>query len=125
MRNKTILFVDDSASIRALVKMILEEAGEAGYNVLISEDGQDAMKFSDGQPIDLVITDLHMPRMNGIELIKKVRKIKDYRFVPILFLTTETKPELKQEAKAAGATGWITKPFDKNKFLQVIKKVIR
>ena len=122
MRNKTILFVDDSASIRALVKMILEEAG---YNVLMSEDGQDAMKFSDGQPIDLVITDLHMPRMNGIELIKKVRKIKDYRFVPILFLTTETKPELKQEAKAAGATGWITKPFDKNKFLLVIKKVIR
>ncbi|GMT46020.1 MAG: response regulator [bacterium] len=122
MRNKTILFVDDSASIRALVKMILEEDG---YNVLMSEDGQDAMKFFDGRIIDLVITDLHMPRLNGIELIKEVRKIEDYRFVPILFLTTETKPELKQEAKAAGATGWITKPFDKNKFLQVIKKVMR
>ncbi len=122
MRNKTILFVDDSASIRALVKMILEEAG---YNVLMSEDGQDAMKFFDSRIIDLVITDLHMPRMNGIELIKEVRKIKNYRFVPILFLTTETKSELKQEAKAAGATGWITKPFDKNKFLLVIKKVIR
>ena len=122
MRNKTILFVDDSASIRALVKMILEEDD---YTVLMSEDGQDAMKFFDGQTIDLVITDLHMPRMNGIELIKEVRKIKGYRFMPILFLTTETKPELKQEAKAAGATGWITKPFDKNKFLQVIKKVIR
>jgi two-component system chemotaxis response regulator CheY len=122
MRNKTILFVDDSASIRALVKMILEEDG---YNVLMSEDGQDAMKFFDGQTVDLVITDLHMPRMNGIELIKEIRKIKSYRFVPILFLTTETKSELKQEAKAAGATGWITKPFDKNKLLQVIKKVIR
>lgn len=122
MRNKTILFVDDSASIRTLIKMILEEDG---YNVLMSEDGQDAMKFFDGRIIDLVITDLHMPRLNGIELIKEVRKIKDYRFVPILFLTTETKPELKQEAKAAGATGWITKPFDKNKFLQVIKKVMR
>ncbi len=122
MRNKTILFVDDSASIRALVKMILEEAG---YNVLMSEDGQDAMKFFDSRTIDLVITDLHMPRMNGIELIKEVRKIKNYRFVPILFLTTETKSELKQEAKAAGATGWITKPFDKNKFLLIIKKVIR
>ncbi len=122
MQNKTILFVDDSASIRALVKMILEEDG---YNVLMSEDGQDAMKFFDGQTVDLVITDLHMPRMNGIELIKEIRKIKEYRFVPILFLTTETKSELKQKAKAAGATGWITKPFDKNKFLQVIKKVIR
>ena len=122
MQDKTILFVDDSASIRALVKMILEEDD---YTVLMSEDGQDAMKFFDGQTIDLVITDLHMPRMNGIELIKEVRKIKGYRFMPILFLTTETKPELKQEAKAAGATGWITKPFDKNKFLQVIKKVIR
>lgn len=122
MRNKTILFVDDSISIRTLVKMILEEAG---YNVLMSEDGQDAMSFFDGQTIDLVITDLHMPRMNGIELIKEVRKIKAYHFVPILFLTTETKPELKLEAKAAGATGWITKPFDKDKFLQVIKKVIR
>jgi len=122
MRNKTILFVDDSASIRTLVKMILEDNG---YNVLMSEDGRDAMKFFDGQTIDLVITDLHMPRLNGIELIKEVRRIKDYRFVPILFLTTETKPELKQEAKAAGATGWITKPFDKNKLLQVIKKIIR
>ena len=122
MQDKTILFVDDSASIRALVKMILEEDG---YNVLMSEDGQDAMRFFDGRTIDLVITDLHMPRMNGIELIKEVRKINGYRFVPILFLTTETNSELKHEAKAAGATGWITKPFDKNKFLQVIKKVIR
>ncbi len=122
MQDKTILFVDDSASIRALVKMILEEDG---YNVLMSEDGQDAMRFFDGRTIDLVITDLHMPRMNGIELIKGVRKINGYRFVPILFLTTETNSELKHEAKAAGATGWITKPFDKNKFLQVIKKVIR
>lgn len=122
MQKKTILFVDDSVSIRTLVKMILEENG---YNVLMSEDGLDAMKFFDGQTIDLVITDLHMPRMNGIELIKEVRKIKGYRFMPILFLTTETNSELKHEAKAAGATGWITKPFDKNKFLQVIKKVIR
>ena len=122
MRNKTILFVDDSVSIRMLVKMILEDAG---YNVMIGEDGLDALSYLDGQTIDLVVTDLHMPRMNGMELIKEIRKQQNYRFVPILFLTTETKPELKKEAKAAGATGWITKPFDKEKFLQVIKKILR
>jgi len=122
MRNKTILFVDDSLSIRTLVKMILEEAG---YRVILGEDGQDALPFFDGRTIDLVITDLHMPRMNGLELIKEIRKLQNYSFVPILFLTTETKSELKQEAKSAGATGWITKPFDRGKFLQIIKKVIR
>jgi len=122
MRNKTILFVDDSVSIRMLVKMILEEAG---YQIIMSEDGKDALSLLDGRTIDLVITDLHMPRMNGLELIKEIRKHQNYRFVPILFLTTETKPELKQEAKVAGATGWITKPFDRDKFLHIIKKVIR
>ncbi len=122
MRNKTILFVDDSLSIRMLVKMILKEAG---YQVIIGEDGQDALSRFDGRIIDLVITDLHMPRMNGLELIGEIRKRQNYRFVPILFLTTETKPELKQKAKAAGATGWITKPFDRGKFLQIIKKVMR
>ncbi len=122
MRNKTILFVDDSLSIRMLVKMILEEAG---YKVLIGEDGQEALSFFNGRTIDLVITDLHMPRINGLELIEEIRKYQSYRFVPILFLTTETKPELKQKAKAAGATGWITKPFDRDKFLQIIKKVMR
>ncbi len=122
MRNKTILFVDDSLSIRMLVKMILKEAG---YQVIIGEDGQDALSRFDGRIIDLVITDLHMPRMNGLELIGEIRKRQNYRFVPILFLTTETKPELKQKAKAAGATGWITKPFDKDRFLQIIKKVMR
>jgi two-component system chemotaxis response regulator CheY len=122
MQKKKILFVDDSGSIRALVKMILEEAG---YEVISGEDGTDALPHLNGQHIDLVITDLHMPRMNGLELIKEIRNRQAYRFVPILFLTTETKPELKQEAKAAGATGWITKPFDKQKFLHIIKKVIR
>jgi len=122
MRNRTILFVDDSVSIRMLVKMILEDAG---YKVLIGEDGQEALSFFNGRTIDLVITDLHMPRMNGLELIEEIRKYQSYRFVPILFLTTETKPELKQKAKAAGATGWITKPFDRDKFLQIIKKVMR
>jgi len=122
MQKKKILFVDDSGSIRALVKMILEEAG---YEVITGEDGTDALQFLNGQRIDLVITDLHMPRMNGLELIREIRMLQDYRFIPILFLTTETKSDLKREAKAAGATGWITKPFDKDKFLHIIKKVVR
>ncbi len=102
--------------------MILEEAG---YDVVTGSDGEDALQYLNGQHLDLVITDLHMPRMNGLELIEEIRKQKAYRFVPILFLTTETHPELKRKAKAAGATGWITKPFDKEKLLQIIKKVIR
>ncbi len=122
MQNKTILFVDDSPSIRTLVRMILEEAG---YHVLISEDGQDALQHFNGKTINLLITDLHMPRMNGIELIKAIRKLSKYRYIPILFLTTETKSEMKNEAKAAGATGWITKPFDKENFIKTINKVIR
>ncbi len=122
MQNKTILFVDDSPSIRTLVRMILEEAG---YHVLISEDGQDALQHFNGKTINLLITDLHMPRMNGIELIKAIRKLSKYRYIPILFLTTETKSEMKKEAKAAGATGWITKPFDKENFIKTINKVIR
>ncbi len=122
MPKKKVLFVDDSGSIRTLVKMILEEAG---YDVVTGTDGLDALQHLDGQLFDLIITDLHMPRMNGMELIREIRKQKGYRFAPILFLTTETNPELKHEAKVAGATGWITKPFDKEKFLQIIKKVIR
>ncbi len=122
MLKKKILFVDDSGSIRTLVRMILENAG---YEVIAGEDGTDALPHLNGQHIDLVITDLHMPKMNGLELIKEIRKRQEYKYVPILFLTTETKPELKQEAKAAGATGWITKPFDKEKLLKIIKKVIR
>ncbi len=122
MQKKNILFVDDSASIRKLVEMILEQAG---YRVTVAQDGQDALQFLDGRHLDLIITDLHMPRMNGLELIAAIRKMAPYRFVPILFLTTETKSELKRQAKSAGATGWITKPFDKEKLLHIIKKVIR
>jgi len=122
MQTKKILFVDDSASIRALVKMILENAG---YDVTLGTDGQDALEQLNGTPYDLIITDLHMPRMNGLELIREIRKKNEYRFIPILFLTTETKAEIKREAKMAGATGWITKPFDDEKLLQIIKKVIR
>ncbi len=121
--SKTILIVDDSVSIRELVKIILEEEG---FNVLVGKDGKDALKYFDGNhSINLLLTDLHMPNMNGLELIIEVRKKPDYKYIPILFLTTETKTETKKEAKKAGATGWITKPFDKEKLISVIKKVMR
>lgn len=119
---KKILIVDDSESIREVVSFTLENAG---HDVLKAVDGNDALKFLDGTPIDLVITDLHMPGMDGIGLIKKIRQNDNYQFVPILFLTTESQNEKKQEAKDAGATGWIVKPFVPDKLLAAISKVVR
>lgn len=120
--NKNILIVDDSESIREVVSFTLENEG---YNVKIGIDGQDALKFLDGSPIDLVITDLHMPNMDGIALIKEIRATEQYARVPILFLTTESQAAKKAEAREAGATGWIVKPFVPAKLLATLKKVIR
>ncbi|MDF1550074.1 MAG: response regulator [Bacteroidales bacterium] len=119
---KTILIVDDSESIREVVSFTLENAG---YEVIIAIDGQDAIKHFDGKVIDLLLTDLHMPNMNGIELIREVRKIDAYSRIPILFLTTESQRDKKIEAKDAGATGWIIKPFVPAKLLAAINKVMR
>lgn len=119
---KNILIVDDSESIREVVSFTLENEG---YNVKVGIDGKDALKFLDGSSIDLIITDLHMPNMNGIELIKEVRAMKQYKRIPILFLTTESQAAKKMEAKEAGATGWIIKPFVPGKLLAALKKVLR
>ena len=119
---KTILFVDDSASIRELVKLSLLQAG---YQVLLAGDGLEALKKLEDRKIHLVITDLHMPNMNGLDLIREIRKLDAYAYIPMLFLTTETNHELKVEAKQGGATGWITKPFDQEKLLRTVKKVLR
>ncbi len=120
---KTIVIVDDSESIREVVSFTLENAG---YNVLVGIDGKDALKFFDGSTeIDLLITDLYMPNMNGIELIRAVRDNPDYKRIPILFLTTESQRDKKMEAKDAGATGWIIKPFVPAKLLSALDKVIR
>jgi two-component system, chemotaxis family, chemotaxis protein CheY len=119
---KTILIVDDSESIREIVSFTLENEG---YKVLIGVDGKDALKFLNNGPIDLIITDLHMPVMNGIEFIKSVRASTNHKGVPILFLTTESQTDKKMEAKEAGATGWIIKPFVPAKLLEAINKVIR
>ncbi len=120
---KTILIVDDSESIREVVNFTLENAG---YNVLVGVDGKDALKYFDGKNvIDLLITDLYMPNMDGIGLIKAVRQDDNYKRIPILFLTTESQREKKMEAKNAGATGWIIKPFVPAKLLSALNKVLR
>lgn len=120
---KTILVVDDSESIREIVGFTLENEG---FNVLFGENGQDALKHLNKEPIiDLIVTDLHMPVMNGIEFIKLVRNNREYKSVPILFLTTESQTAKKMEAKEAGATGWIIKPFVPAKLIEAIKKVMR
>ena len=120
--DKTILLVDDSYSIRESVGFILSEYG---FEIIKATDGQNALSLLDGRKIDLILTDLHMPIMNGIELISNVRKTSDYKRIPILLLTTETLKEKKLEAKKAGATGWLNKPFEKQKLFKVINKVLR
>lgn len=120
--NKTILVVDDSYSIRESIGFFLSESG---FEIIKAIDGQDALSKLDGIKIDLIITDLHMPNMNGIDLIRNVRKTDGYMRVPILLLTTETLHEKKLEAKKAGATGWLNKPFEKQKLYNIINKVLR
>ena len=119
---KKILIVDDSESIREVVSFTLENEG---FEVLIANDGTDALKFLDGREIDMIITDLHMPEMDGITLIKHVREMEAYQRIPILFLTTESQTAKKMEAKEAGGTGWIIKPFVPAKLIAALQKVLR
>jgi two-component system chemotaxis response regulator CheY len=118
---KVIMTVDDSASVRQMVGFTLREAG---YQVVEAADGRDALAKLNGSAVDMVITDLNMPNMDGIDLIRGVRSGSSHKFVPIIMLTTESQPEKKQEGKAAGATGWIVKPFKPDQLLAVIKKVL-
>lgn len=120
---KHILVVDDSESIRELVRMTLTNEG---FTVETADDGQQACLYLDKDVhVDLIITDLHMPNMDGIELIKKIRESGKHSRVPILFLTTESQQDKKMEAKNSGATGWIIKPFVPDKLISALKKVLR
>lgn len=119
---KTVLIVDDSESIREVVVFTLETAG---YQVLAAHDGMDALRFLDGRGIDLILTDLHMPNMDGLGLIKEVRRLEHYKYTPILYLTTESQQSIKMEARDAGATGWIVKPFMPDKLLAAICKIVK
>jgi two-component system chemotaxis response regulator CheY len=115
-----ILAVDDSASMRQMVSFTLKEAG---YEVVEAEDGVDALEKAKGDSFDLVISDVNMPRMDGISLIKELRGLSQFKFTPILMLTTESGDDKKQEGKSAGATGWIVKPFNPDQLLNTIKRV--
>lgn len=118
---KSILTVDDSPSIRQMVRMVLSQAG---YSVIEASDGSDGLEKARSQSFQLVVTDLNMPRMDGLGLIRELRALPAYRGVPIVFLTTESDGELKAQAKAAGATGWMTKPFQKEQLVAIASKFL-
>jgi two-component system chemotaxis response regulator CheY len=118
----SILAVDDSASMRQMVSFTLKSAG---YTVVEAVDGQDAWEKAGGRDFDLVLTDQNMPRMDGISLTKKLRDNPKFKSTPILIHTTETSDHMKQAGPSAAATGWLVKPFDPAKLLEVIKKVVR
>ncbi len=118
---KTILAVDDSTSIRQMVAFTLKGAG---YDVVEAVDGQDGLDKAKAKSINLILTDQNMPKMDGLTLIKNLRGLPQYKSTPILMLTTEAGDDMKAKGKAAGATGWLVKPFDPQKLLDVVKKVI-
>ena len=120
--SKQILIADDSKSIREVLAFSLKNAG---YQVFLAQDGMDALRFFDGRSIDLLLTDYHMPQMNGLELICKVRELEPYKYMPVLVLTTENQSNIIMEAKNSGATGWLLKPFGAERLIQTIRKLIR
>ncbi|MFV0662245.1 response regulator [Denitromonas sp.] len=118
---KNVLAVDDSASIRQMVNFTLRSAG---YAVVDAVDGRDGLARAREQQFDLVLTDQNMPHMDGLALIRALRELPAYRQVPILMLTTESSDEMKAQGRSAGATGWMVKPFDPLKLIEVVRKVI-
>ena len=118
---KCILIVDDSETVRQVLQLAL---GNAGYQVVEAKDGFDALAKLSGAQIDMLITDLNMPNMDGLELIKKVREEGKHRFTPIVMLTTESSEEKKKAGREAGASGWIVKPFKPEQLLKVVKMVL-
>ena len=119
--SKIIMTVDDSASVRQMVSFTLKQSG---YQVIEAVDGRDALSKLNGASVHMLLTDLNMPNMDGIELIRNVRANSSCKFIPIVMLTTESQAEKKQEGKTAGATGWIVKPFKPEQLLAVVKKVL-
>lgn len=116
-----ILAVDDSASMRQMVTFTLKSAG---FDVAEAEDGQAALDLAKTEKFRLVLADVNMPRMDGITLVRNLRTLNDYKFTPLLMLTTESTPEKKMEGKAAGATGWLVKPFNPEQLVATVQRVL-
>jgi len=117
----TILAVDDSNSMRQMVSYTLKQAG---HDVTEAADGVEALELAKKSNFSLVISDVNMPKMDGISLIKQLRTLPNYKFTPLLMLTTEAGADKKQEGKAAGATGWVVKPFNPDQLLATVKRVL-
>lgn len=118
---KTILIVDDSVSMRQLISFAL---ADAGYDVISASNGKEALSKLDSSRVRMVITDLNMPEMDGIELIRRLRSDAASRFIPVVMLTTESQESKKREGRVAGAAGWIVKPFSPGHLLGVVKKFV-
>jgi two-component system, chemotaxis family, chemotaxis protein CheY len=119
--NKRALVVDDSTSMRQMLSFTLQSAG---FDVLQGSHGKEGLQQLQGGRVDLIITDLNMPEMDGITFIRSLRGLETCKFTPVLMLTTESQDTKKAEGKAAGATGWIVKPFDPEKLLAVVKRLV-
>lgn len=117
-----VLVVDDSNSIRDMVSFTLKSAG---FSTVEAKDGLEGLNSAKVDSFDLVISDVNMPNMDGIELCQELRKLPSFKFTPILMLTTESSTDMKMRGKAAGATGWLVKPFNPDKLLATIKRVVR
>ncbi len=121
--SKVIMTVDDSTSVRQMVSFTLSSAG---YQIVEASDGKDALaKLGESTSIDMLVTDLNMPNMDGIELVKNIRAQQRHKFIPILLLTTESQEAKKQQGKAAGASGWIVKPFNASQLVDVVKRLLK
>ncbi|AKR42635.1 MULTISPECIES: response regulator [Methylophilus] len=118
---KTILIVDDSSSLRSVVGTALKGAG---YDVIEAEDGKDALTKLNGQKIHLIISDVNMPNMNGIEFLKASKQIPAYKFTPVIMLTTESAEEKKMQGQAGGAKAWMVKPFQPPQLLNAVSKLV-
>lgn len=118
---KTILVVDDSASVRQVVGIALRGAG---YEVIEGVDGADALKKLDGRKVHLIISDVNMPNMDGITFVRETKKLPDYKFTPIIMLTTESEESKKREGQAAGAKAWVVKPFQPAQMLAAVAKLV-
>lgn len=119
--SKTIMIVDDSPSLRQVVSIALKGAG---YDVVEACDGSDALGKLDGKKINLIISDVNMPKMNGIEMVKEIKQMSNYKFTPIIMLTTESQDQMKEQGKQAGVKAWVVKPFKPDQMLDAVSKLI-